>query len=277
MGNPNVARRHPDYPVSIAGTFAKRIQNIEINKATPTNTTDELGNLTHAGVSQDSSTYTGTITSFPIDSTLENLFCGTSGSTVTLTMFTTSPPAEIKTPKVTYAGAMITDLEFTVRAPNGDFSQTTRIKGTGWTDATNVISAAAPSGAGSYRSKDVKVTMDATVGVRVSEITARAAIPNEELHELNNSDPVGIEFDSPNVTVDVGFWESDVLMGNIEPLITAGKDIKIEVGNPVAKTIICKNMVGGTKSSRGTVRGWATRRYSYTGAGDATTGGMSIG
>jgi hypothetical protein len=35
-------------------------------------------------------------------------------------------------------------------------------------------------------------------------------------------------------------------------------------------------MVWNQKVSRGTVRGWATRRYSYTSSGDSVTGGMSV-
>lgn len=277
MGNKNLAYRHPDEPVTVNGTFAKRVQSVELTDNIPTTTVDEMGNLTPAGVSQNPALFTGSIRWFPIDNAMENLFCGTSGSTVDLFLLTNNPGVTVQTPKSTMGGCRIIGGTYAVQDPNSEFTATYNWKGASFaTDQSNSIVPAAPTGVGAYRGRDVSVQVTGgAVAVRCAGMSGRFEFPNQELYELNNQAMVGVAMDSPRTTMTIDFYESDLIAGNVSPVITSPKDITVVVGSS-AKTLVFKNMVGGGQSQRGTVRGWATRQYNYTGSGDATTLGLSI-
>lgn len=274
----NTARRHPDYPVEIKGEFAKRVQSVSLNKNIPTQAYDELGNSEHAGVAQESGQFTGELTWFPVDNSTELLLRGlasNSGSSISLqNLIDLSNGVTIKNPLATLTGAQVVSLEYSVSAPSGEFRATARLKGTSWADATNTITVTDPSGVACYKSKDVTVSVNGTTGVRVSGLTIRADMPNQDLYELNNANPVATVFDTPNVTCDIDFYESSAIAGATELALASPGDIVVTIST--AKKITCKNMVFKSKDERGTVRGWATRRYSYESKGDSTTNGLLI-
>jgi len=279
----NTARRHSDYPVEIMGEFATRMQSIELSKTDPTNTYDELGNWTHAGAGQDASQYAGTAEWFSIDNSIELLFRAlpsNAGSTVSLKDFIgISNGVAVQTPRVTYGGVQVVGLEYTVQAPSGEFRATARLRGTSRTEVSgatdNTITVTAPTGVGCYKSKDVAVAVNGTTAVRCLGVSIRADLPSQDLYELNNENSVATVFDSPNVTCDIDFYESEAIAGNTTLALDSPADIVITVGTAV-KTITLKNMISTAQNERGTVRGWGSRRYSYMSKGDDTTYGLVI-
>jgi hypothetical protein len=280
MATISTARRHPDEPVEVFGAFATRIQSVELGDQLPTRNIDEMGNYSHAGAVQDAKNFTGSLSSFPINNQLELLlgaYSGSAGSTVDLVQYKAlEHGVTIKTPRQTMSGCQVIGIEYATQAPNGEFRATFRLLGQTFTAESNeAISVTEPSGIGAYTYKDVSVSINGTTGVRVLGVTARADIPNQRLYELNNQNPVATVFDSPNVSCDIDFYESDSAAGEVEMALATPGDIILRVATNV-KTITLKNMVWTGKTIRGTVRGWASRRYSYVSKGDAATGGLSI-
>ena len=95
------------------------------------------------------------------------------------------------------------------------------------------------------------------------------------MFELCNADVVGVVQDSPTVTADIDFYESDSMAGNTEIAADDPKDIVVTVNGASTLRYTLKKMISANdiRADRGTVRGWATRRYSYQiGAYDASYG-----
>jgi hypothetical protein len=273
------AYRHGDEPIAVNGVFATRIQNFTATVTNNLTPRFELGNFTTVGVSESVGRYTGNYTFFPIDNLHENLWAGlaATGSPIGLDDYIAIGGVPLRTHDATYTGCKITSIEYAVANPEAEFSATLNWEGTGVTGGTG-IAITSPSGAGAYTGKDVIVSVNGQTGMRVSGLTLRANIPAERLMELSNADPVCIRQDSPEVTADIDFYESDAAAGNsILALATPG-NIVVTVNGASTKQITLYNMVSGpTKySRRKPVRGWATRRYSYTSSGEATNYAMLV-
>lgn len=273
------AYRHGDEPISVNGVFATRIQNFSGQKANALTTRFELGNFTTVGVSEAVARYTGNYMWYPIDNLHENLWAGltATGSPIGLDDYIAIGGVPIVTHDATYTGCKVSSIEYAVANPEGEFTGTLNWEGTA-VGAGAAVSPTAPAGAGAYTGKDVSVTVNSVVGVRVYGLTLRANIPSERLMELNNADPVAIRQDSPEVTADIDFWESDSAAGNSVLALAVPGDIIVTVNGTSTKRITLKNMVSGPTvySRRKAVRGWATRRYSYTSSGDADYYGMLV-
>jgi len=274
--------RHGDFPCAVNGVFAKRVQSINLDDAAALRTTSELGHFEVVGQSQDSDTYRGSISWFPIDNQVECLFAGypaavantATGSPVSLAQLVNSGGGiPVHTLKTLFDGCKVTSLEYTATA-EGEFRGTVNFEGTSMAtgSAINIIPV---SGVGAYTGKDVKVEVNGVTGIRMTGITARANIASTTLKELNNANPVGVAQDAPTVTCDIDFVESDAMAANNLLTLTDPKDIVITVGAS-AKVITLKNMVSGSakRGDRGNVNGWATRRYSYQSSSESTYYGL---
>lgn len=270
----NTAYRHGDYPVQVNGVFATRVQDVNLDKNQATTPYYEMGNKGTVGVAQDAARYTGSLRWHPINNQMECLFAGytTSGSTVNLSdLVNTGAGVPVKTLKTLQGGNKVTSLEYSCQA-DGEFTGTINFTGNSQT-AGSAISATTPSGVPCYKSKDVTVTIGGVAGARISGIAFRANVTSNDLSEVGSADVVGSVQDAPNCTCDIDFYESDGMAGNTVLSAAAPGDIVVSVGGAVTYTL--KNMVSGPniKGERGTVNGWATRRYSYqTGAYDASFG-----
>lgn len=271
----NTAYRHGDYPVAVNGVSAIRVQDVNLDKNQNTTPYYELGNTASVGSAQDSARYAGSIRWYPINNLMECLFAGyaTSGSTVNLSsLVNTGNGVPVKTLKTLQYQNKVTSLEYSCQA-DGEFTGTINFQGASQV-AGSAITATTPSGVPCYKSKDVTVTVGGVTGVRVAGISFRANITSTDLVQLGSADTVGSVQDTPTVTCDIDFYESDAMAGNNVLTLAAPGDIVVNVGSS-AVTYTLKKMVSGptVKSERGTVRGWATRRYSYQiGAYDASYG-----
>lgn len=269
------AYRHGDYPVAVNGVFAIRVQDVSLDKNQNMTPYFEMGNFGTVGATQDAARYAGSIRWYPINNQMECLFAGyaTSGSTVNLrNLVNSGSGVPVKTLKTLQYGNKVTSLQYSCQA-DGEFSGTINFQGSSQTTGS-AISATTPSGVPCYKSKDVKVTIDGTAGARVAGISFQANISSNDLSELGSSDIVGTVQDSPTVTCDIDFYESDAMAGNTVLALSNPGDIVVSVGSG-AVTYTLKNMVSGpgVKGERGSVGGWATRRYSYqTGSYDTSYG-----
>jgi hypothetical protein len=271
----NTAYRHGDYPVAVNGVFAVRVQDINLDKNQNTTPYFEMGNKGTVGAAQDSARYNGSIRWYPINNQMECLFAGytTSGSTVNLSdLVNTGAGVPVKTLKTLQGNNKPTSLEYSCQA-DGEFSGTINFQGATQA-AGSAISATTPTGVPCYKSKDVTVSVGGVTGARVSGISFRANLTANDLVEIGTADVVGSVQDAPTVTCDIDFYESDAMAGNTVLTLAAPGDIVVNVGSGAA-TYTLKSMVSGpnVKGERGTVNGWATRRYSYQiGAYDASYG-----
>jgi len=275
----NTAYRHGDEPISVNGVFVTRVQNFTATDANGLTPRFELGNFQTVGLSQATGRYTGNYTWYPIDNLHENLWCGftATGSPIGLDDYIAIAGQSIITHDATYLGCKVTSIEYACANPDAEFTGTLNFEGTGLS-AGAAVSPTSPSGVGCYTGKDILVSVNGTPGVRVCGLTIRATIPSERLMEFNNADPVAIRQDSPEVTCDIDFWESDAAAGNAILALATPGNIVVTVNGAAVKQLTLYNMVSGptNRTRRKPVRGWATRRYSYTGAGDATNYGLLV-
>ena len=278
-----VEKRGEDYPVAVSGTFAKRVQSIDLNKNIPIITHYELGNAEPIGAAEDVQTFGGRITWFPIDNQMEELLLlpdlgGVSiddSNPQGLLDFQSMSPTDIRTTDDTLLGVKVAALDYALRV-GGDFTGTVTVEGTGFISGS-AITAASPTGVGAYRAPDIVVTVDGTQVVRAQGFTIRAAFQMDRLMELTRDTPVENRTSIPSVTTTIDFVESDAMAGNAEPALASPVDIVMQVGTTTGgKRLTAVNCVFTGLGPRATINGYATRQYNYVSVQDGTYGGLQI-
>jgi len=278
-----VNKRGEDYPVAVSGTFAKRVQSIDLNRNVPITTHSEMGNAEPIGAAKDVETYGGRITWFPIDNQMEELLLAPdlggasidSSNPVGLLDFQGMSPTDIRTADDTLLGVKVTALDYSLRV-GGDFTGTVTVEGTGFIDGSS-ITITAPSGQGAYRSPDLIVTVGGTQVVRAQGFTARAAFQMDRLMELSNAYPVENRTSTPSCNITIDFVESDDIAGATESTIAVPVDIVMKIGSTSGgKELTGVNMVFTGLGPRATINGYATRQYNYVSVQDGTYGGLEI-
>ena len=276
-------KRGEDYPVAVSGTFAKRVQSIDLNKNVPIITHYELGNAEPIGAAEDVQTFGGRITWFPIDNQMEELLLAPDlgGASIDdsnpkgLLDFQSMSPTDIRTTDDTLLGVKVSSLDYALRV-GGDFTGTVTVEGTGFTSGS-AISITAPSGVGAYRAPDIIVTVDGTQAVRAQGFTIRAALQMDRLMELSRDVPVENRSSIPSTTTTIDFVESDSMAGNTELALASPGDIVISIGSGSGgKRLTAVNSVFTGLGPRATINGYATRQYNYVSVQDGDWGGLKI-
>lgn len=272
--------RSKNLPVSINGTFAKRVQSFNFNRVKPHTVDYEMGNEEPAGVSEDAETYGGTIAWNPIDNQIEALMMGfadiTSADPKGMLDFSAAAGVIIKTPKDLISGAKLVTLSYSGRV-GGPFTATMGFDGTGY-NSGSTITIVNPSGVGAYRMPKVNVDVDGTDARRALGFDIQATFRVDRLFEIGTETPVAIDRDTPQVTVGIDFVESDSAAGNSEALtIDSPGDIEITIGEGSgAKRLTVLNAIWQSTGPQGSINGYATRRYNYISRSDSTYGGLKI-
>jgi hypothetical protein len=275
----NSAYRHGDYPVAINEVFARRIQDITLDKSVGSTPYSEISNFGAVGTQQDLGKFSGSLRWFPIDNQIENLFTGhlTSGSVIDLAaMLNMSTGVTVKTLKAAVSGCKVTSLEYLCQA-GGEFVGALNYEGLTWATSGSFVTARL-EGLACYKSKDVAVSVGGIVGVRVSDVAVRVNIPTQGVVEIGNTALVGLVQDVPAVSAEITFYESDLMAGNVEALLAEPKDIVLVVGGANALRYTLKSMISGPgiQNQRGNVNGWATRKYSYQAGNYDASYGLSV-
>lgn len=268
-------RTGSNYPVRVGSGFAKRVQEFEVNKKRTYDDSYEMGNF--RPISSDPSTieFTGSLNWNPVDNEIEERFGGKgSGVTTTLKDICTAAGILVQSKTDGINGAKLSSIEYSAEV-GGEFKATAQVKGTGWNDGDNALTAGAISGVGNYKSKSIAVVMDGARAVRVASFSVKANIPTEDNYEMGTEESVETTSDSPSVTAEIEFYEDTLAAGFFENEIDALKDIVIGVGG-TAKKITLKSCVWTDTGVRGRRQGRNTRRYSYKVFGDDTTYGISF-
>lgn len=272
--------RSKNMPVSINGTFAKRVQSISFNRVKPIVTDYEMGNEEPAGVSEDAETYGGTITWNPIDNQVEALMMGFADITAAdpkgLLDFSAAVGVIIKTPKDQISGAKLVTLTYSGRV-GGTLTGQMGFDGTGYTTGST-ITIVNPTGVGAYRMPSITVTVGGTEVRRGQGFDVQASFQVQRLHEIGTTNPVAVDRDTPQVSVGLDFVESDAAAGNVENLtVDSPGDIVITIGSGSgAKRLTALNCVWSSTGPQASINGYATRRYQYVAKADSTYGGLKI-
>lgn len=268
-------RTGSNYPVRVGSGFAKRVQEFEVSKKRTIDDAYEMGNFRPIASDPSTVEYTGSLNWNPVDNEIEERFGGKSvGVAVTLKDLCTAAGIVVQSKTDGINGAKLSSIEYSAEV-GGEFKATAQVKGTGWNDGDNTLTATSPSGVGMYKSKSIAVVMDGARAVRVASFSVKANIPTEDNYEMGTEDSVETTADSPSITAEIEFYEDTLAAGFFENEIDALKDIIIGVGG-TAKKITLKSVAWTDTGVRGRRQGRNTRRYSYKVFGDDTTYGMSL-
>jgi hypothetical protein len=268
-------RKGSNYPIRVGASFAKRVQEFEVRKGRQLEDVFEMGNARPIASDPGNAEYTGTLTWNPVDNEIEERFGGKSAGTgVNLKEMMDAAGILVQSKSDGINSAKLTSLEYSAEV-GGDFRASGQIRGTGWNDGDSALSATAPSGVGSYRSRSIAVVMDGARAVRVASFSVRVNVPSEDNYQMGDEDAFEITTDTPSVTGEVEFYEDTLASGYFENDVDTPKDITIGVGG-TAKKIVLKNCVWTETGVRGRRQGRNTRRYSYKVQGDDTTYGLGL-
>lgn len=277
----NVGYRHGDYRVAVGGTYAIRVQDFNVDRDLAVRTVYELGAAEPAGVDDAPNVYTGGLTWFPIDLNMERYFSEVTGTDdVFLKSYMTATGVSVESLTKAVGGAKIVSLEYSCEA-EGEYRGNVRFEATSWdADGATTITAVTPTGAGAFRSPVVTVELNTTTGVRVQSFRLRAGSRAVRMHQLSSADPVGIEFERPEVSLEVTWFDSTSMAGETVMTLAAPKSIEIQIGKATWDTAgnikhICHNMVTSGDGSRGSVNGWATYTQRYVSKGHSTSYGLT--
>ena len=277
----SVGYRHGDYPIAVCGTYVSRVQDFNLDRDLAVRTVYELGAAEAAGVDDAPNVYTGGLTWFPIDLTMERYFSEVTGTAdVMLKSYMDATGVSVESLTKGVGGAKIVSLEYSCEA-EGEYRGNVRFEATSWdTDGATTITAVTPTGDGAFRSPVVTVQCSAVTGVRVQGFRVRAGSRAARMYQMSSDDPVGIEFERPEVTAEITWYESTSMSGNTAMSLSSPQDIEIQVGSATwdqADNIkhTCHNMVSSGDGERGSVNGWATYTQRYISKGHSTSYGLT--
>jgi len=268
-------RKGSSYPIKVGSSFAKRVQEFEVRKGRQIEDTFEMGNVRPIASDPGNVEHTGTLSWTPVDNEIEERFGGkANGAGVNLKDIIDAAGILLQSKTDGITDSKLTSLEYSTEV-GGEFRASAQVRGTAWNDGDSALTATAPSGVGSYRSRSIAVVMDSARAVRVASFSVRVNIPSEDNYQMGDEDAFEITIDNPTVTGEVEFYEDTLASGYFENDVDTPKDIIIGVGG-TAKKIVLKSCVWTETGVRGRRQGRNTRRYSYKVQGDDTTYGLSL-
>lgn len=267
MGDTSIAYRQGDYPVSVDGSFATRVQDFELMPEYPRTRVDQLGSSTSVGVIAESTDYTGRIRAYGIDNSIETAFGG-----ATPIAWQGASGVDVAGPTYGLTGAKIMRAEYSCRV-GGFFEESFDIFGTGESSGSPSITATT-TGDAAYMAKDISVEVNGTAVVRAQSFRATVDCRPTVVREFNNSDIVGRVYDSPATTLEIEFLESTSIAGNTEFTSSAGS-IVVKV-NTSSKVLTFNNVRSVQTPRSGRVGDFGRRVYRYESDGDTDDGGLTL-
>lgn len=267
MGDTSIAYRQGDYPISIDGSFAKRVQDYETAPVYPRTRVDQLGSAVSVGVVAESTDYRGRIRAYGIDNTIETALGG-----ATPIAWQGHTGSQVAGPTHGITGAKITRAEYSCRV-GGFFEETFDLFGTAASNGSPSITATT-TGDAAFMAKDITVTVNGTSVVRAQSFRATVDCRPTEVREIGNADIVGRVYDSPAITLEIEFLESTSIAGNTEFTSSAGSII---VSVDTSKKILTFNNVRSVETPHsGRVRDFGRRTYRYESDGNTADGGLTL-
>ena len=275
MSNPSVAYRHPDMPVTLNGTFVRRVQDFSVNADYPHVYVDELGRELPVGLDDDTERFRANMRWFPINNEVEELLAGVvAGTPVKLVDLLNMPDATLQSTTIGIGGARMTRLEYNFATRAEAVANITLMGNQVLSGAT--ITVPAVSGVAAYRGRDVYVTIGTTSLVRAQSVTITVDFTADQPEELSNPQVIGTIVDTPRITATITWLESTLQAGASRLTLSAPQDMVITLGNTTgSKRITLYRMVTTGEGVRGQVRGYGTRTLTYT-CDISTTDGMLI-
>lgn len=266
MGDTSIAYRQGDYPVSIDGTFAKRVQDFEVAPVYPREQVYQLGSATAVGSVAESTDYRGRIRAYGIDNTIETALGG-----ATPIAWQAHTGSSLAGPTKGITGAKITRAEYSCRV-NGFFEESFDLFGTGESNGSDV--SATTTGDIAFRAKDISVAINGTAAVRAQSFRVTVDCQPTEVRELNNSSVVGRVFDSPMIDCEVEYLESTAIAGNTEFTSSAGSMI-ITV-DTTTKVLTLNNIRSVETPHSARVQDFGRRVYRYRSDANTADGGLTL-
>jgi hypothetical protein len=268
-------RKGSNYPIRVGATFAKRVQEFDVNKKVAYEDSFEMGNVRPISSDQGNFEYSGSLSWNPIDNDIEERFgAQTNGAGVTLKQIMDAAGILVQSKSDGITAAKLTSIEYSCEV-GGEFKAQGQIKGTGWNDGDSALVASAVSGIGSYRSKSIAVVMNSVRAVRVASFNIKVNIPTEDNYQMGDEDPFEITDDNPTISCEIEFYEDTLAAGAFENDADTPYNIVIGVGGTVKK-ISLSNCIWTDTGVKGRRQGRNTRRYSYKVSGDDTTYGLDL-
>lgn len=284
-------------PVKIASTVIPRVQEFSIDTDRQTEAEYELGNLSPAGTSSGSWSYTARMSLNPIGTLPERAMIGQSATAnyvVKLADLMTATPLAITTVGAGVTGAVLTGISYNVSVPNGKWSSTMDFKATGISGITTVT-APAVSGVGAYRAKHIFARFETLAAdlLRIKSLTLNAGFSAEDLYQLSSGDPFATDNTQPNVTAEIEwYWVTESVNPgtnavDLRPILedASGTDLEIQVVPTGLGTdwddvgnirIMLNNLTTNRRGMSVATGSQGTHRLSYISGGDATTYGWSV-
>ena len=267
MGDTSIAYRQGDYPVSIDGTFTKRVQDFEVSPVYPREQVYQLGSASAVGSVEESTDYRGRIRAYGIDNTIETALGG-----ATPILWQAHAGSSLDGPTKGITGAKLTRAEYSCRV-GGFFEETFDLFGTGESSGSPSISGST-AGDVAFRAQDIDVTVNGTSVVRAQSFRVTVDLQPTEVRELNNASVVGRVFDSPMIECEIEFLESTALAGNAEFTSSAGSLIVMVDSTKKVLTLNNVRSVETPHSAR--VRDFGRRVYRYRSDANTDDGGLTL-
>jgi hypothetical protein len=266
MGDTSIAYRQGDYPVSIDGTFVKRVQDFEVAPVYPREQVYQLGSSEAVGSVADSTDYRGRIRTYGIDNDIETAFGG-----ATPIAWQGHTGSSLAGPTKGITGAKLTRVEYSVRV-GGFFECSYDMFGTGDSNGSSVSDSI--TGDIAFRAKDISVTINGVTTVRAQSVRATVDMQPAEVMELNNEDIVGRVFDSPLIDLEIEFLESTSKAGDAEFTTSAGSLVILV--DTSTKVLTFNNIRSQETPSSARTRDFGRVVYRYRSDSNTSDGGLTL-
>jgi len=267
MGDTSIAYRQGDYPISIDGTFTKRVQDFETAPVYPREQVYQLGSAVAVGSVAESTDYRGRIRAYGIDNTIETALGG-----ATPIDWQGHTGSNVMGPTHGITGAKITRAEYSCRV-GGFFEESIDLYGTGESNGSPSISGDV-TGDIAFRAQDIDVQINGVSSVRAQSFRVTVDCQPQEVRELNNASVVGRVYDSPTVEVEVEFLESTSIAGAAEFTSSAGS-IVITVDS-TTKVLTLNNIRSVETPRSARVQDFGRRVYRYRSDANTDDGGLTL-
>jgi hypothetical protein len=268
MGDTSIAYRQGDYPISIDGTFIKRVQDFETRPTYPREQVNQLGSEVAVGSVADATDYSGRIRAYGIDNSIEEALGG-----LTPTTWKAHTGSSVDGPTHGITGAKIGRAEYSCRV-NGFFEESFDLYGTGESNGSPSISGDV-TGDIAFKSKSINVEVNGTSAVRAQSFRATVDCAPTEVNELNNEDVVGRVYDSSIIDLEIEFLESTSIAGNTEFTGASAGSIVIYVDT--SKKVLTFNNVRSAETPRNArVQDFGRRVYRYRSDANTDDGGLTL-